>query len=247
MRKSTFKKIASIVAILLIALLSISGCGSDKKDDQDNGKSSSSTTSDSKSSDSKSTGSKSSASFENWKPFEIQPGDFFKYETKIINEDGSVEEGWFTLNVIPEEDELVTVEAAGESGDNSFSFSMTDSREDAFSKTMIQMMINPASKHVISTIYSPFLGGGAFHMALSSGTVKVGNKSSYSSDGHSISTEVVSKKTYAGIEGFVIRSEIDGELESEVCISPDFPLSLMSHMKIDNQVFESELVEYTSK
>ncbi|KDR95757.1 hypothetical protein SAMN02745945_02228 [Peptoclostridium litorale DSM 5388] len=250
MFKTTLKRAASIVAILLIALLSISGCGSDNKDAESNGKSSSSTsspaTSDSKSSGSEST-SKSSASFENWKPFELQPGDFFKYETKVTNEDGSVEEGWFTINVIPEADNLVTVEAAGESGDNSFSFSLTDSSEDAFSKMMVQMMMSPASKHVMSTLYSPFLGRGAFHMALSSGQIKVGNKSSYSSDGHSISTEVVEKKAYAGIEGFVIRSEIDGELESEVCISPNFPLSLMSNIKVENQVFESELVEYLSK
>ena len=244
---------ASLAAVLLIALIAISGCGSDNEDDLDNGNSSSSTTSstssDSNSNDSESTSSTSgsSASFENWKPFEVQPGDFFKYKTTITNEDGSVEEGWFTINVIPEDNDLVTVEAAGESGDNSFSFSITDSREDALSKTMMQMMMNPSSTHVISTIYSPFLGGGAFQMALSTGQIKVGNKSSYSSDGHSMSTEVTGKKTYAGIEGFVIRSEIDGQLESEVCLSPNFPLSLMSHMKMDSQVFESELVEYTSK
>jgi len=246
MRKTKFKSIASILSILLILLLSISGCGSDKDGSSDSKQSSSSSTTDSKSSNSSSS-SKSSSSFEDWKPFEVQPGDFYRYKTRVTNEDGSIEDGWFTLNVIPEDDGQVTIESEGESGKNSFSFSITGDKEDAFSQMMVQMMINPASKHVISTIYSPFLGGGMWHMALSRGQIKVGNKSSYSTGEHSMSTEVVEKKKYAGVEGFVIRSQVDGELESEVCVSPDFPLSLMSHIKVDNQIFEAELVEYTSK
>jgi hypothetical protein len=44
-----------------------------------------------------------------------------------------------------------------------------------------------------------------------------------------------------------MRNTVNGEVESEVCMSPGFSLALMSYMKMDGVKYESELVEYKSK
>lgn len=141
----------------------------------------------------------------------------------------------------------VTIESEGENGDDSFSFKTTGEKDNAFGMVMMNMMTNPASQHVFSTLYSPFMGGGVWFMGLAQGQAKVGNKWSYSADGHSITTEVVEMRKYAGVEGYYLRSTVDEEIQSEVCMSPDFPLALMSSFRAHDILYESELLEYKAE
>jgi len=191
-----------------------------------------------------STESGSEGDFENWQPFNIEPGQYFKYMTKVTQADGKIKEGWFTLKVTGESDGQVTIESEGESGTDKFSFSTTDDKDNVFSSVMMSYMMNPASQHVFMTIYSPFMGGGAWLMGMSQGKVKVGNKWSYTADGQSVTNEVVEMREYVGINGYYMRYLVNDELQSEVCMSPKFPLALMSSVKMDDMFFESELVEY---
>lgn len=186
----------------------------------------------------------SSDDFSEWEPFKLESGQFFKYATKITEADGTVKEGWFTLKISGDSETEVTIESEGENAGDSFSFKTTGDKDNALGMVMMNMMTNPASQHVFSTLYSPFMGGGAWLMGLAQGQAKVGNHWSYTADGHSITTEVVEKRKYAGIEGYYLRSTVDEEIQSEVCMSPDFPLALMSSFKAGDILYESELVEY---
>ncbi|MZQ99612.1 MAG: hypothetical protein GT601_18240 [Acidaminobacter sp.] len=183
-------------------------------------------------------------SFQNWQPFNVEPGQYFKYKTKITQSDGQIKEGWFTLKVEGENDDQVTIESEGESGEDKFSFTTTESKDNVFGSVMMSYMMNPASQHVFTTIYSPFMGGGMWMMGISQGSIKAGNKWSYTADGKTISNEVVEMREYAGVKGYFMRYLVDDEIQSEVCLSTEFPLALMSYVKMDDAIYESELVEY---
>lgn len=234
------RAVALLLAVLMINLLLV-GCGGGKTEDQ--------TVDDQETEQEQEQEQEVNESdqddFREWVPFDVKAGQYFKYKTKVTQPDGKEKEGWFTLKVSEEDVDQVTIEAEGESGEDNFSFTVTDSKDNVFGNIMTSMLMNPASQHVFSTIYSPFIGG-AWMMGISQGNVKIGNKWSYSADGHSFTNEVVEKREYAGVEGYYMRSMVDDELESQVCMAPDFPLALMSYIKMDNIIYESELVEYES-
>ncbi len=236
MRKVKDRAAALFITVLMISLL-FAGCGGGKTEEQAVDEQETEQEQVVKDSD--------QDDFREWTPFDVEAGQYFKYMTKVTQQDGQVKEGWFTLKVSGDDDDQITIEAEGESGDDTFAFTVTDSKDNVFGNVMMSMLTNPASQHVFSTIYSPFIGG-VWMMGISQGNVKVGNKWSYSADGHSLLNEVVDKREYAGVEGYYMRSTVDDELESQVCMAPDFPLALMSYVKIDNVIYESELVEYES-
>jgi len=236
MRKVKDRAAALLIAVLMVSLL-LAGCGGGKTEEQ--------TVDEQETEQEQAVKDGDQDDFREWTPFDVEAGQYFKYMTKVTQQDGQVKEGWFTLKVSGDDDDQITIEAEGKSGDDTFAFTVTDSKDNVFGNMMMSMLTNPASQHVFSTIYSPFIGG-VWMLGISQGNVKVGNKWSYSADGHSISNEVVDKREYAGVEGYYMRSMVDDELESQVCMAPDFPLALMSYVKMDNIIYESELVEYES-
>ena len=242
------ERIVVFILMLTMASLLFTGCGGGKNEESTGNEQSQTEQKTEQQTEQKQASKDSNKSdFSEWKPFDIKPGQYFKYNTKVTQQDGQVKEGWFTLKVSGEDEDQITIEAEGESGEDTFAFTVTDSKDNVFGSVMMSMLTNPASQHVFSTIYSPFMGGGMWLMGISQGNVKVGNKWSYSSGGHSVLNEVVGKRKYAGVEGYYMRYMVDGELESQVCMSPDFPLALMSYLKSDDVIYESELVEYESK
>lgn len=246
------KNIGIIMILILMTNLFLTSCGSNKEEPQ---AAPESQTTQPEQSDQpqaedqtpetpKITETASESDFENWQPFDVQPGQYFKYKTKVTQADGQIKEGWFTLKVTGENDNQMTIESEGESGEDKFSFTTTEDKDNVLGSVMMSYMINPASQHVFMTIYSPFMGGGMWMMGMSQGKIKIGNKWSYTSNGQSVSNEVVEMRKYAGIEGYYMRYLVNDELQSEVCMSPEFPLALMSSLRMDDMFFESELVEY---
>jgi hypothetical protein len=243
MRKTWRKIVSIILAITMISIILV-GCGTKKTAEQSEKEQTQ--TEQSQTEQKQTSQSSSKNDFNEWQPFVIKAGEYYKYKTKITQEDGQVKEGWFSMKISGEGEDQLTVEAEGENGADKFAFTTTENKDNVFGSMMMSMFANPASQHVFSTIYSPFMGGGMWLMGISQGNVKIGNKWSYTFEGRSATSEVVGKRSYAGVEGYYMRYTVDGEVESEVCMSPRLPLALMSYMKMDGVKYESELVEYKS-
>jgi len=167
-----------------------------------------------------------------WGIYEFKPGQYFKYE---LTSGGK--SGWYTLTVSDASDGKLKFEWEGEYDGSSFSSSVTAGAEEAVANMFMSMAMSPAAEVLLGTIWAqwwmPFFAGTEF---------SVGSGWSASWEGESVSFEVVSTETYAGVEGYVVEWRKNDELVSRVCVAPNVPLALKT--EITDPGYSVEMVDY---
>lgn len=124
-------------------------------------------------------------------------------------------------------------------GGNDFSSSVIADREDAMAQMMFGLMMVPSASPIVTTLLAPWWG-----IFFVDHQWEVGSGWSFASDRGASSFEIVEKKTYAGVEGFLGRWSEDGQLKAEICVSPSVPLALLVRLMGNAEDYESELIEY---
>jgi hypothetical protein len=129
------------------------------------------------------------------------------------------------------------IEWEGEIDGEKFSASATSPPDQVMEKMIMSMAMSPAADLLLGTIWAQW-----WMPLFAEQELRVGSGWSHSWEGDSVSFEIVSQENYAGVEGFLIEWKQNDELKAEVCVAPDVPLPLMTHMPQEG--YRVELVEY---
>lgn len=226
---------SGLMLILLLAVAILAGCGSTKPQQQ-------AETNDKQTQPQVQTGtdSEKKSGPEVWEPYKFKSGDFFKYD--IMQQSGNgVQKGWYTLEVLPQSGEQVQVVFNGELDKSKFSVQQTTELDNVMQPIMQTLMMQSGAS-----------GGSAMFLLLSPGWVsafQLGNPLAQSEykwtdqDGKEHVYKTTGKKTYAGVTGYSGIATENGQEVISWCVSPGYPLALYSKLKIDEQVYESTLVD----
>jgi len=170
-----------------------------------------------------------------WEPYAFTPNTSFEYDYEYT--DASLKQTSSGTFLIEVGDPEVTI--SGTLDDEEFSVTENTSSD------VSENFISAVSKTPLAMVLYQSYWTGAF----SGLELKVGASWSFSYGGSSMSYEVTGKNTYAGYEGYTIRTvyQSDGETVTiNSCIHPDLPIALMVNMEEGGgDTYRVEMTNYT--
>lgn len=169
---------------------------------------------------------------EAWEPYQVKPNTSYDYDYEKSENDSVVSEGKFTIEV---GDPEVTITGTIDGETLEISRNTSDEPEENFEEV------------ITSNPYTGVLYHTAWPSEFDPEEVEVGDSTSYTYGGETLSFIVSPKETYADYEGYVVKMEYQDESISqswEVCVNKNVPLTLMTRIIDNEEEWYFELTNY---
>jgi hypothetical protein len=171
---------------------------------------------------------------ETWEPYQLKANTSYEYDFEVTDNGATTSSGNVIINIgDPEVDISGTIDGVP--------FNYSNNNFDDINQNFIAAV---SQSPVAVVIYQP-----AWMGAFSNQYLEVGNSWSYSYDNNSFLFEITGKDTYAGYEGFVMKTTFTNAEDETViwnsCVHHEIPLPLMSHVEYsEGEEYYMELTGY---